>query len=191
MSMSTLTKIATQRESGRPQTTKREEPRGGSKGQTDDRSYLSTLAAAIPTEPLALYTFVTATILSTIEPGSDQRLLMRWVIYAATIVVIVLWLAGSFYRNLEKKAKKRKFPWVETASAAVAFAAWGLAMPESPLNAELSSNNRTIWTAIIVAVAILLLGMFGKPMKEPAKRRGAPGAPAKHDHEVTPPVISQ
>jgi len=169
MSLSTLTKIANQRDTGPPQTTKK---KPGSGVAMEERGYLSSLVAAIPTEPLALYTFLVATIVATIGPDDDKRLFMRWAIYGAMIVVIVLWLGAAYVRNIGPNEKKeRHFPWVETASAVVAFAAWGLAMPESPLNAVLSGDNRTIWTAIITAVGILLLGMLGKPLKEKAKPR--------------------
>ncbi len=168
MSLSTLTKIATQRDSGAPRTAKKK-PTPGAEVDTEERGYLSSLVAAIPTEPLALYTFLVATIVATIGPRDDQRLSLRWAIYAATIVVIAMWLGASYRRNQDSKEKKRNFPWLETASAVIAFAAWGLAMPESPLSAELSSDNRTIWTAIITAAGVLLLGMLGKPLKEAVK----------------------
>jgi cation transport ATPase len=170
MSLSTLTKIAIQRESGAPKTTKRKSAAG--QVATEERGYLSSLVAAIPTEPLALYTFLVATIVSTIEAEGDQRLFMRWAIYAATIVVIALWLCASFLRNRDQEEKKRRFPWVETAAAVAAFAAWGLAMPESPLNAELSGDDRTIWTAIITAAGVVVLGMLGKPLTEEVKPKG-------------------
>lgn len=193
MSLSTLTKIATQRDTGAPRATKKKLPEGGAKEEaeerkeTEERSYLSSLAAAIPTEPLALYTFLVATIVATIGPDSDKRLFMRWMIYAAMIVVIALWLGSSYLRNRDPQ-KKRSFPWLETASAIVAFGAWGLAMPESPLNAVLSGDNRTIWTAIITAVGVVVLGMLGKPLKEevkPRKKKG--GDKGKRGHEAKPP----
>jgi cation transport ATPase len=166
MSLSTLTKIAIQRESGAPKTTKRKSAAG--EVATEERGYLSALVAAIPTEPLALYTFLVATI----EANGDQRLFMRWAIYVVTIVVIALWVGASFLRNRDQEEKKRRFPLVETAAAVAAFAAWGLAMPESPLNAELSGDDRTIWTAIITAAGVVVLGMLGKPLTEEAKPRG-------------------
>lgn len=183
MSLSTLTKIATQRDSGTPQATEKQ-PTPGSEVATENRSYLSSLAAAIPTEPLALYTFLVATIVSTIESGGDERLFMRWAIYAATIVVIVLWLGASYLRNIDPDEKKRRFPLLETVSAVVAFAAWGLAMPESPLSAVLSSNNRTIWTAIVTVAGVLILGMLGKPLKEKVKSK--PPKPGKGKQEKPP-----
>jgi hypothetical protein len=189
MSLSTLTKIAVQREHGVPKATKKKpEPRAEGEPKkeypTEKRSYLSTLAAAIPTEPLALYTFLVATIVATIGPGDDERLFMRWAIYAATIAVIVLWLGASHFRNLDAKERKRRFPWLEAASATVAFAAWGLAMPESPLNAELSGDDRTIWTAIVTVAGVLVLGMLGKDLKEEAK----PKKKRRRRKQETPPA---
>lgn len=169
MSLSTLTRIAAQRDTGKPHVAKKKKKEGDeSKVGTEERSYLSTLVAAIPTEPLALYTFLVATIVATIEPGGDKRLFLRWVIYVAMIGVIVLWLWSSYRRNRDSDGK-RSFPVLETVSAVVAFAAWGLAMPESPLNAALSSDNRTIWTAIVTVVGVLILGMLGKSLKEEVK----------------------
>jgi hypothetical protein len=183
MSLSTLTKIATQRDSAAPRTTKKK-PGPGSEVGTEERGYLSSLVAAIPTEPLALYTFLVATIVATIGPGDDERLFLRWAIYATTIVLIALWLGASYLRNADSGKDKRKFPWVETASAVVAFAAWGLAMPESPLSAELSGDNRTIWTAIITAAGVVVLGMLGKPLKEKVKPR--PAGPKKQKGHQPP-----
>ena len=195
MSLSTLTRIAVQRDTGAPKIAKKKST-PGSEVVAQERGYLSSLAAAIPTEPLALYTFVVAMIVSTIESGGDKRLVMRWAIYAAMILVIVLWLGASYVRNSDPGKKKRSFPWLETASAVTAFAAWGLAMPESPLNAALSSNNRTIWTAIITAAGVLLLGMLGTPLKEEVKAKRpkqgkgkgggqqAPAKPPAGEHQV-------
>ncbi len=172
MSLSTLARIATQRDTGKPHVAKKRKKTQGeeSKIGTEERSYFSTLVAAIPTEPLALYTFLVATIVATIEPGGDEHLFLRWVIYLAMIGVIVLWLWSSYRRNRDSQ-ESRSFPVLETMSAVVAFAAWGLAMPESPLNAALSSDNRTIWTAIVTVVGVLILGMLGKTLKEEVKAK--------------------
>lgn len=170
MSLSTLTRIAAQRDTGKPHVAKKMQKKQDheTKIGTEERSYLSALVAAIPTEPLALYTFLVATIVATIEPGGDKRLFLRWAVYLAMIGVIVLWLWSSYRRNQDSQGS-RSFPVLETASAVVAFAAWGLAMPESPLNAALSSDNRTIWTAIVTVVGVLILGMLGKSLKEEVK----------------------
>jgi hypothetical protein len=183
VSLSTLTKIAAQRDSGPPKAAKKKPEAGSQEIRTEERSYLSTLVAAIPTEPLALYTFLVATIVATIGPGDDKRLVMRWILYGVTITLIVAWIAASYLRNRDSRSNRR-FPVVEALSASVAFAAWGLAMPESPLNAVLSTNNRTIWTAIVTAAGVVILGMLGKPLKEKAKKRVRLSRRQRKGHEV-------
>jgi hypothetical protein len=49
----------------------------------------------------------------------------------------------------------------------VAFAAWGLVMPQSPLAAELSGDNRVIWTAIITVVGVAVLGLLSRSLQKP------------------------
>jgi hypothetical protein len=62
----------------------------------------------------------------------------RWILYAIGIVIVVVWLAASYYRG--RTSKKRRFPWPETAAAAVAFAGWGLVMPGNPLALSLGNG---------------------------------------------------
>lgn len=42
-------------------------------------------------------------------------------------------------------------------------------MPESPLSAELSGDDRTITTLVITAVGVVLVGGLTGTMKKPAK----------------------
>jgi hypothetical protein len=132
--------------------------------KAEPKGYLDLLVTAIPTEPLALYTFLIAGIVTTIEPGSDQRLEMRWAIFAVTAVFIAIWMIGAHRRE----GKGRRLPLVEIACAVVAFSAWALVMPESPLTAELSGTNQTVWTFIITAAGAALVGLFTGSMKKPA-----------------------
>jgi hypothetical protein len=146
---------------------------GGADANTEKQGYLDLLLAAIPTEPLALYTFLVAGIVATLDPGSDQRLTMRWIVFGAAVAFIVIWMIAAFLRLPGKQ--KRVLPLAEISSAVIAFAAWGLVMPESPLAAELSGSDQTVWTYIIVASAVALLGLLTGSMKKPAKA----GTPAK------------
>jgi len=132
--------------------------------ETKEKGYMDLLVTAIPTEPLALYTFLIAGIVATIDPGSDQRLTMRWVIFAATVVFIGIWMIAAYVRLPGNQ--KRKLPWPEVTSAIIAFGAWGLVMPESPLAAELSGTDQTVWTFIIVAAGVALLGLLTGSMKK-------------------------
>ena len=42
-------------------------------------------------------------------------------------------------------------------------------MPESPLFAELSSDDRVFWTAVTTGAGVILVGLLGIPRKGPAK----------------------
>lgn len=137
--------------------------------KTESQGYLDLLITAIPTEPLALYTFVLAGIVSTIDGDDDQRLTMRWIIFGAAVAFIVLWMAAAYVRR-PKADKERKLPWAEVSAAVVAFAAWGLAMPESPLGAELSGDDKTVWVVIVTAAGVALLGLLTGSMKKPVKK---------------------
>jgi hypothetical protein len=75
----------------------------------------------------------------------------------------------AYVRGRAKSDRKRKFPFAETAAAAVAFATWGLVMPESPLITDLSGDDREIYTVVITGLGIAALSVLGVPLKEPAK----------------------
>jgi hypothetical protein len=169
MSLSRLSTVAVQRDSGPPRRAKRKPTTAKEAQETEQQNYFNLLVSAIPTEPLGLYTFVIGIIVATIDTGEDQRLGIRWAIYAAMIGFIVLWL-GTSYMNRPKRDKKRHVPLVETLSAVIAFATWGLVMPESPLSAELSGDTRTIWTVIITAIGVAALSLLTNSMKKPAKK---------------------
>jgi hypothetical protein len=105
-------------------------------------------------------------IVSTIGAGEGARLVMRWILYAAGFLAIAVWLGGAYIRQPKKK---RRFPVAETLAATFAFAAWGLVMPGSPLSASVGGDDLTIWTAIITAVGVFLVGVvMGSPLKKAA-----------------------
>lgn len=164
MSVKGLNEVAAQRDNGQPVRVRSKPTSTQAAKETEKQGYLDLLITAIPTEPLALYTFLIAGITSTIDPGSDQRLTMRWIIFGVTVLFIAAWMIMS-YRRLQDE-HKRHLPWAEVASATIAFAAWGLVMPESPLGAELSGTDQTVWTFIITAAGVALLGLLTGRMKK-------------------------
>lgn len=168
MSLSTLSVMAAQRDSGPPRRPKRKPAGEVEATQTEKQGYFDLLVSAIPTEPLALYTFLIAGIVATIESGESQRLGLRWAIYGTMIGFIALWLGTSYLRRPQAE-RKRRFPFVETLAAVIAFGAWGLVMPESPLNAELSGDDQTVWTLIITVAGVALLGLLTGSLKKQAK----------------------
>jgi hypothetical protein len=168
MSITSLTSVAAQRDSDVPRRAKRKPATAAQAAETEKRGYLDLLVAAIPTEPLALYTFLIAGIVATIDAGESQRLTLRWVIYGAMIAYIVLWL-GIAYLRRPKAERKRRLPWLEIVAAVIAFAAWGLVTPGSPLDVELSGDDRLIATLIITVLGVAILGLLTGSLKKPAK----------------------
>lgn len=123
MSISTLTSVAAQRDTGPPRRSKPQPKDAEDAAKTEERGYLSLLVSAIPTEPLALYTFLIGGIVATIDTGDSKRLTLRWVIYAAMIALIVFWLIQAYVRR-PKEERARRLPWAEIATAVFAFATW-------------------------------------------------------------------
>jgi len=167
MSLSRLSAVAVQREKGPPQRAKKKPKTAAETQSTEKQGYVDLLVAAIPTEPLALYTFVVGGIVATIDSGEGKRLALRWAIYGVTIVFIALWLALA-YRRRTDAGRKRTFPFVEIVAAIVAFAAWGLVMPESPLNAELSGDDRVVATVLITGAGAAVLSLITGKLNKPA-----------------------
>jgi hypothetical protein len=166
MSMNRLTAVAVQREKGGARRSARRPASKDDARKTESQGYLDLLITAIPTEPLALYTFLVGGIVATIDKGETQRLDLRWWIYGVMIAFIVLWLVAS-YRRRPSAQRGRQLPFAEILAAVVAFATWGLVMPESPLNAELSGDDQTIWTLIITVGGTALLGLITGSLKKP------------------------
>jgi hypothetical protein len=153
MSLRSLTDLAVERD----------EKGGG------DKTYTDALIHAIPSEVLALYTFLVTEIVGTIAAGDDKRLTLRWIVFAAGVAGTVLYLIVNYLRARDD-ARKRAFPGAEVFAAAVAFGAWGLVMPGSPLMSMLSSDNSRIWSAIITAAGVFTLGMLSGKLTRPAAR---------------------
>jgi protein-S-isoprenylcysteine O-methyltransferase Ste14 len=91
---------------------------------------------------------------------------MRWAIYFFFLVVIVVYLLTSYRRDAGSK-KKRKSPLGEILAASVAFSAWGLVMPGSPLSAVLEEDDLTVWTVIITVGGVFLVGVLAGSLKNP------------------------
>ena len=131
-------------------------------------TYADALVSAIPTEVLALYTFVVTEVVGTItSPTDDKHLRLRWITFAAGFAAIVLYLGASYSANAIN-ARRRKAPVTEILSAGIAFGAWGLVMPGSPLMAMLSASNTRIWTAIITAAGVFLLALSSGRLAKPS-----------------------
>jgi hypothetical protein len=166
MSMRSLTTIAAQRNHGPPQKAEPEPTGDADARKTVQGQFLDVLVAAIPTEPLALYTFLIGVVVGTIDLGESQRLGLRWAIYVGGLAFVAAWLLSGWLGQ-KRESPRAGFPAAELATASVAFAAWGLVMPQSPLSSELSGDNRVIWTAIITVVGVALLGLMSRWLQKP------------------------
>jgi hypothetical protein len=168
MSIRSLTSIAVQRDNAAPKKADKDQ-RGGGADQPElvPQGWADVLIAAIPTEVLAVYTAVVGVVVGTIEEGKDELLALRWILYAATTAILVAWITAAYRRK--RASKRRRFPLAELCAAVVAFGAWGLVMPGSPLAASLDSQWTAIWSAIITALGVVLLGMLGTPLKDKVK----------------------
>jgi hypothetical protein len=169
MSLNALTNLAVERDAGEPKRRPSPKRRAETGAEEERHSYTDALISAIPTEVLALYTFVVTEVVGTIAVGEDKRLTMRWIVYAAGIAAIVVYLLVGYLRR-RHQARKRRFPGTEIFAATIAFAAWGLVMPGSPLVSKLSSDNARIWTALITAMGVFVLGLTSGSLTSTAKR---------------------
>lgn len=168
MSLHSLTNLAVERDAGEPK--RRVPARAGDDPPEDEKQSLTgALISAIPTEVLALYTFAVTEIVGTISANEDKRLTMRWYVYAGGAIAVALWLVVGYARR-RHATRKRAFPGAEIATATVAFAAWGLVMPGSPLVSSLSADNARIWSGIITVVGVFAVGLVGGSLASQAKR---------------------
>lgn len=162
-----MTSIAVQRDEQPPTKLKKAPSRKEQPPEAVPQGWTDVLVAAIPTEVLAVYTSVIGIVVGTIQAGDDERVALRWLLYGATTLIVFAWLTAAYRRA--RVSKKRRFPFAETAAAVLAFAAWGLVMPGSPLSVSFDGEETAIWSAIITGLAVLILAMLGAPLKDKVK----------------------
>jgi hypothetical protein len=169
MSLSSILNIEVEREVADPA---KREVRLASDGTPEITEELQSrrdiLIHAIPTEVLAPYTAVVGVIIATIGAGESQRLILRWILYAAASLAILLYLGVGYLRRVGPR-RKRKFPWPGAFAAVFAFGAWGLVMPGSPLSAVLKGDDLTIWTAVITGAGGFLVALMTEPVRKKVK----------------------
>jgi hypothetical protein len=126
------------------------------------QSFSDVLITAIPTEPLAAYTAlvgVTVGALSLDRPA--DYLPFRWAIFVVFLLITGVSVLTGYRRGAETAL--RRVPVAEMLAAVVAGAAWGLVMPGSPLNAQISGTARTLTIAAITIGAAAVLTLLSAP----------------------------
>jgi hypothetical protein len=131
------------------------------------QSFADVLVSAIPTEPLSAYTAIVGIAVGTVDLNNPRSYLgFRWGCYGAFLVLTLLAVAVSYSKKAngpQGPVGRRRFPWAEGASALIAAGAWGLVMPGSALNVQLTGTVRTLTSASIAVGAAAVLGLVFAP----------------------------
>ena len=171
MSIRSLSSLALQRDAAAPKRTKRRPTSAEDAKKTEQQRRADVLVAMIPTEPLAVYTAAVALVVAQIgnlEP-ENQYMLLRWILFAGFCAGIPGFLIVTYLRN-KSATKSRRLPFAEVVSAALAFGAWGLIMPGSPLAAELDGGAEQLTIGLITLLsAFALATLFGSTLEKQAK----------------------
>lgn len=128
---------------------------------------VDVLVHCIPSEVLAPYTALVGIVVATTKDGGD-RLLLRWAMFVVSLVLVGVTLAAGYLRS--KPAGGRRLPVVEMAASMLAFGAWGLAMPGSPLSVRMSANDLTITTSFIAFGGAFLVSLLAPSLGRPATK---------------------
>lgn len=129
---------------------------------TSTTSALSAIAAYIPTEVVTVYIAVLATV-GVIQPSDGGAAFTPFAVYGAFLVLtpIVVWgLYASRAVSAGKRLPRslRSWPKWEMVAATMAFAAWGAAMPSSPLG--VFPWFMPALAGVVALVLSLLIGVF-------------------------------
>jgi hypothetical protein len=182
MSISALTTLAVERERAAPGSGK---VMGGKKGigaAGVPQDFKDALVAAIPTEPLSAYTAALGILVGIPIAGANAEgkyLPFRWAAFAVFILATVSTVIVSYtlkrrspgpvgVEAAAQTSKPRPVPWAEMFAAAIAAAAWGLAMPGSALNTQLSGNPARITAGSIAIGGAALLSVVSLFLTKPS-----------------------
>jgi hypothetical protein len=163
MSLRALSVRAAWRDAPQVAATTRVEPAVGGlpAGAGEVQKMDGALTDAVPTEVLGPYTAAVAIIVANAS-AHDPLSALRWGTYAGALVLTLLYVIVAFRRDPKRK---RKLPWVEMTSAVFAAAAWGLAMPESPLSVSVHGSDLAVASGLIALGGGVLVGLFTGTMR--------------------------
>lgn len=168
MSLNSMLEIERERDAG--EAPKKRVRRTTGEVEDEPKKTGDILINAVPTEVLAPYTAIVAGIVATIDAGESSRIGLRWALYGAGFLAILLYLGAAYRRRRKPRSREsRKFPVAGALTSLLAFGAWGLVMPGSPLSISLTGDTLTIWTVIISVGGTFLVGLATQPLKQPAK----------------------
>lgn len=126
------------------------------------------LVDSIPTEVIAPYTAIVA-IIAANASKSDTFAALRWWTFAISFAFIIAYITASYVRTPSAN-RSRKLPFVEILGALIAFAAWGLAMPESPLSLSVTGAKFAVTSALISIGGAAVLGLLSLPLNSKSNK---------------------
>ena len=133
------------------------------------QQFADVVTSAIPSEPLAAYTALLGVAAGTVSK-SDPRgyLAFRWWVYGIFLAVTAAAVLVAFFRASKSSTgtvatNRRRLPFAELTAALVAAATWGLTMPGSAFNTQVSGTPQVLATASMVVGAAAFLGLLSAP----------------------------
>lgn len=143
MSVSSITTLGVARDNRVPTRVDAASAARGRAGADEPPSTVDVLAKTLPVGLVSAYTAFTAVVTQVVReptvrrPDPELYLVYRW----GALVVLVLAAGIATYRSYRAKGGSRRFCWPEVTSVVVAAAAWGLAVPASPLLVSLDDRS--------------------------------------------------
>ena len=177
MSVRSLTALAVERDRADPGSDAMGGQRGeiaGVPGAPVPQTYVDALTSSIPTEPLSAYTALVGAYTAILGSSSTPYLALRWWAYAGFLAITLLSVIVSYLRKSRREVgasgsnasngRQRVVPYLELFAALVAAAAWGMAMPDSPLDVTIGDPARTLAKTTIIIGGAAVVALVATPM---------------------------
>lgn len=136
---------------------------------------VGVLTDAIPTEVLAPYTVLVA-IFTANASGSNTYGVLRWAVYGVAVALVSVYLVVTFALTTGRNG--RTVPFAEMLAGSAALAAWGLAMPGSPLTLSLTGNTFAIASATIAVGGAFVITLLSPVLSKKSSKAPTQPAPA-------------
>jgi hypothetical protein len=144
---------------------------GGEPAETGGvpQQFVDVVTSAIPSEPLAAYTALLGVAAGTINKSDPRAYLpFRWWVYGVFLFITTASIVVGYFRASRAPTgtepdNRRPFPGAELGAALIAAGAWGLAMPGSAFNTQVSGTPQVLTTASMVVGAAAFLALLSAP----------------------------
>ena len=154
MSISSITTLAVARNLRKPTKSDVGVVTAESNTAKEDPSSTDLLAKTVPVGLVSAYTAFIAVVTQVVaaptpaHPNPTQYLLMRWLAFAILVLSSAVLTLISYRGKAEKNARP---PTLEVGAVTVAAAAWGLAIPESPILVAIADKQAGLLALAFIA----------------------------------------